>query len=312
MNTISQVSTLPRPSVIVLLAAFNGIAWLPDQIDSILSQVGVDVVLMVSVDKSSDGSEAWFDQLATQDSRVCILPHGKVFGGAAPNFFRLIGDADFSTFDYISLADQDDIWMPNKLARAIEVLEKENAYVYSSDVIAFWENGKKTHITKSQPQVQWDFLFEAAGPGCTYVFSKPFALALQKYILHRMDLVSNIGLHDWFIYAFARTFSYKWIIDTRALMLYRQHGANQVGTNKGLRALLYRSRKVLSGWAFEQSRLIADINGLTKSAFVKSHLNGRRLGYLRLALHAKWCRRRVRDRIIFSLMCFFLALSGGN
>ena len=301
-----------KPSVLVLLAAFNGIQWLPEQVGSILNQVDVDITMMVSIDQSTDGTEAWFAQLALEDSRICILPHGKVFGGAAPNFFRLIGDADFSHFDYASLADQDDIWLPNKLARAIEVLQKENIAAYSSNVIAFWPNGKQALITKSQPQVQWDFLFEAAGPGCTYVFTQSFAIELQKQVQSQADIVNKVGLHDWFIYAFARAHQYQWLIDDQALMLYRQHEANQVGTNKGLKALVHRAKKVLSGWAFEQSRLMAQANKLNESSFVKSWLDGSRVGYIRLGLNAKHCRRRSRDQWIFSLMCFLLALTGGK
>ena len=301
-----------NPRVAILLAAFNGSRWLAEQIDSILSQNDVDVTIFVSVDKSNDGTEAWFDLLVKKNLQVRVLSHGEVFGGAAPNFFKLITDTDFSSFDYVSLADQDDIWLPNKLTRAINVLQKEGKDAYSSNVTAFWPNGKRALIIKSQPQVQWDFLFEAAGPGCTYVFTKSFAMALQQKVQDQFDIVSKIGLHDWFIYAFARTHQFKWVIDDQALMLYRQHGGNQVGTNKGVKAILYRAKKVLSGWSFEQSRLIAQANGLHNSPFVKTYLNGSRLAYLRLSLNAKCCRRRSRDQVVFSLMCFLLVLTGGK
>lgn len=301
-----------NPRVAILLAAFNGTRWLDEQIDSILGQNAVDVTIFASVDKSNDGTEAWFDLLIKKNLQVRVLPYGEVFGGAAPNFFKLIGDIDFSSFDYISLADQDDVWLPNKLKRAIDVLQKEGKDAYSSNVTAFWPNGKKALIIKSQAQEQWDFLFEAAGPGCTYVFTKSFAMALQQKVRSQFDIVKKIGLHDWFIYAFARVHQFKWVIDDQALMLYRQHGGNQVGTNKGIKAILRRAKKVLSGWAFEQSRLIAQANGLHDSPFVKTYLDGSRLAYLRLSLNAKCCRRRFRDQVIFCLMCLLLVLTGGR
>ena len=310
MNPISLQEERPKPSVAVLLAAFNGMAWLPEQLASVLDQVEVTVTVFVSVDQSTDGTEAWIDQMATQDSRIQVLPHGQIFGGAAPNFFRLIREIDFSRFDFVALADQDDLWLTHKLSRAIEVLKNEQADAYSSNVIAFWPDGKKVLIKKSQPQVRWDFLFEAAGPGCTYVLTKPFALALQERIHRQANIVSKIGLHDWFIYAFARSSKFQWVIDSEALMLYRQHAGNQVGMNKGLKALKHRAQKVLSGWAFEQSRLIAKANGLDQSLFVKTCLNGKRLAFLGLGLYSWQCRRRLSDRIIFSGMCFLLALIG--
>ncbi|HBN14018.1 MAG TPA: glycosyl transferase, partial [Pseudohongiella sp.] len=47
---------MPLQRVAVLLAAYNGMQWLPEQLDSILSQVGVDVTVYVSTDRSSDGT----------------------------------------------------------------------------------------------------------------------------------------------------------------------------------------------------------------------------------------------------------------
>ncbi|MEA3544360.1 MAG: glycosyltransferase, partial [Thermodesulfobacteriota bacterium] len=98
-----------KPEIAVLLAAHNGREWLPQQVNSILNQVDVEVTLFVSVDNSTDGTESWFDHLAMVDSRVKVLLHGQCFGGAAANFFRLIRDVNFEPFDYVSFSDQDDI-----------------------------------------------------------------------------------------------------------------------------------------------------------------------------------------------------------
>lgn len=79
-----------RPRFLVCLAAFNGIKWLSVQLDSILAQSGIDVVVMVSVDRSSDGTEALIDARARDEPRLVVLPHGHRFGGAARNFFSFV------------------------------------------------------------------------------------------------------------------------------------------------------------------------------------------------------------------------------
>ena len=214
-------STLPKFAI--CLAAFNGINWLAAQLDTILTQAGITVTVFVSVDQSTDDTEKWFEERAKVDSRIVLLPHGERFGGAARNFFRILRDVDFSDFDYVSFADQDDIWLPNKLVRAHEMLSITNADAYSSNVLVFWPDGRKTLVEKSQPQVKWDFLFEAAGPGCTYVMKKELACAIQDLVRSRWDEVQEVGLHDWFSYAFARANGYRWVIDDFAGMLYRQH-----------------------------------------------------------------------------------------
>lgn len=300
-----------HPRIAICLAAFNGISWLPEQLDSILMQTDVIATVFGSVDSSSDGSEIWMSQSAKMDSRIVVLPHGEYFGGAAKNFFRLLRDTDFSEFDYISFADQDDIWLPHKLARAHEVLSKTGADAYSSNVTAFWPDGRTALIEKSQPQQRWDFLFEAAGPGCTYVMRKELACALQAVVKNRWAEVQQVGLHDWFAYAFARANGYRWVIDDYAGMLYRQHANNQVGVNKGWRAWRHRARKVLGGWGLAQSALIADLVGLGDDAFVKRWSGGGRAGLLWLACHGGQCRRRGRDKLLFALSCLAMSVLGG-
>ena len=61
-------------------------------------------------------------------------------------------------------ADQDDIWFPNKLHRAWDNIVGGRCDVYSSDVRAFWPDGRFENIVKSMPQKEFDYLFEARDP----------------------------------------------------------------------------------------------------------------------------------------------------
>lgn len=298
------------PSVAVCLAAFNGMKWLPEQLSSILAQKGVDVTVFVSVDRSSDNTEEWVDKAALHDPRIVVLSHGEKFGGAARNFFRLLRDVNFSEFEYVSFADQDDIWLPDKLIRAHKALLATGADAYSSNVLAFWVSGRTMLIKKSQPQQRWDFLFEAAGPGCTYVMKRALTCAIQDFLRSRWNDVQDVGLHDWFSYAYARANGYRWFIDDYPGMQYRQHEENQFGVNSGLRAYLHRARKVLNGWGLNQSALIAQLLGLANDPFVKSWSGGSRLGFFRLGLHAGQCRRRMRDKMLFGFSCMALCVVG--
>lgn len=305
-----MITNLPR--VAVCLAVFNGMQWIGEQLDSIFAQRGVEVVVFVSVDASADGSESYLDQIAARDCRLRIFEHGHHFGGAAANFFRIMSDADFAEFDYVCFADQDDVWFPEKLLRAHEKLLDTGADAYSCNVIAFWSGGRQRLIEKSQQQVRWDFLFEAAGPGCTYVLRHKLACAVQCVVKKRWTEVQHVGLHDWFLYAFARANGYQWVIDAYPGMLYRQHEKNQVGVNLGWEALLHRAKKVLNEWGLTQSALIADLVGLENDPFVKRWSGQSRAGSLLLALHAWQCRRRFRDKILFALLCIAMFFAGNR
>lgn len=297
-----------HPRVLVLLAAFNGAAFLPAQIASVLAQRAVSVQLVLSIDRSSDGTEAWAVQRAQQDTRVSVLPTGAIFGSAAPNFFRLLRDADMAGFDYVALADQDDLWHPDKLARACQQLQHTGAAGYSGNVTAFWPGGQERLIDKAQPQQPWDFLFEGPGPGCTFVLAQPLALALQAWVRQKAQELQPVDFHDWLIYAWARAQGHRWLIDAQPHMSYRQHANNQLGANAGLRPLLRRAQRIASGWWLGQSSLIARLLQLQDHPFVAPWQQGQRWGLLRLALRASQCRRRRRDQVLFMLSCLWMAL----
>lgn len=297
-----------KPNYLVMLAAYNGMEWISEQVKSILGQEGVTVTLLISVDRSNDGTEQWVTDLAETDPRVKFVAHGERFGGAARNFFRLVKDAPLDGFDFFSFADQDDIWLPNKLSHAAKVLLEKGVDGYSGNVTAFWPDGREALIVKSQPQVEYDYFFEAAGPGCTYVFSRKLFTALHQHISLNYSEVQSVTLHDWYCYAFARSNGYQWFIDSGSYMRYRQHANNQVGVNSGSKAFRARLSKVFDGWWLNQAKLIASLVGAEHTPFVQSWKKLGRLDVARLALTGFKCRRRLRDKIVFTGLCFTLAI----
>lgn len=299
-----------RPRFLVLLAAYNGMKWIEEQINSILNQDDVDVDIVVSIDKSTDGTELWIDELTKREARISALPHERKFGGAALNFFRLLSDVKFNDYDYVALSDQDDIWLPGKLHRAHVVMCASESDGYSSDVIAFWPDGREKMVIKSQPQVDYDYLFEAAGPGCTYVLKMSLANAFKAHIQSRTYLVQGIALHDWYLYAFSRSRSYRWIIDSVPGIRYRQHSNNQFGANSGVKALKLRIEKVLDGWWLNQSRLTVHALDVRSDSVVDELLRKDRWGALMLALQGRKCRRRTRDKFAFTGLCLLLSIVG--
>lgn len=301
-----------HPKVAVLLAAYNGMQWIEEQLASILGQSAVDVTVHISIDPSTDGTEAWCAAYAAKHPEVLALPAAGSFGGASRNFFRLIRDVDFEGYDFVAFADQDDIWHTDKLQRATHVIEARQVDAYSSNVTAFWPDGKTHLLDKAQPQVEWDFLFEAAGPGCTYVMSKSLADSLKASMLANWQQLQDVTLHDWYCYAFARSHSYRWYIDPEPSMDYRQHERNQVGANKGLSPLIARYKTIHDGWWFNQVQLIAHLVGQGANPFVRTWLKLRRRHLLTLSFSAWRCRRRVRDKVFFFCICWVTALIGNK
>ena len=287
-----------NPSVAVLLSAYNGRSWIQEQVMSILSQKNTSIKIFISVDLSNDKTYELCQDLARRNININLLPYGKKFGGAAKNFFRLMRDVDFSCFDYIAFSDQDDIWDENKLFHAIMQIKQDNLDGYSSDVIAFWTNGREKLVKKSFPQKKYDYLFQSAGPGCTYVMKKQSIQRFKKFLIKNWSNVNLVELHDWMVYAYFRSQGMKWKIDSEPLLRYRQHDYNQFGLNSGLKAYSERLLKIRTKWYRNEVKKISDLlNGtckgdsfLKKSFLIKNFWN---------------LRRRPRDVIVLLFMIIF-------
>jgi rhamnosyltransferase len=301
---VSGTDDLTAPRIAVLLAAYNGCQWLSAQLQSILGQQGVQVSVFVSVDKSSDGTEALVGEWASKDARVIPLPYGETLGGAAKNFYHLLRNVDFFSFDYVSFADQDDIWLADKLVCAHQKLSQSGFAAYSGNVTAFWPDGREQLLDKAQPQRQYDFLFEAAGPGCSYVLKVANALAFKAFLLQHWEEANKVFLHDWLMYAWFRANGLPWFIDANPKIRYRQHANNQVGANSGLKAFEARLALVRKGWYRAQ---IAQIVGLLGSAVATRGI-GQDGSISKVFLIRNICqlRRRLRDRFFL----FFIILLG--
>ena len=286
------------PSIAVLLAAYNGMEWIEEQVASISSQKNTSIQIFISVDLSNDKTYEWCQNLARNNSYIKVLPYGERFGGAAKNFYRLIRDVDFSYFDYIALSDQDDIWDSDKLHHAISVIEKDNLDGYSGNVIAFWSDGQERLLKKNFPQKRFDYFFEAAGPGCTYVFKQQAIQKFKKFLIKNWTKVNLVELHDWMIYAYFRSQGMKWKIDSKSLMRYRQHDNNQVGLNYGLKAYLIRLKKIKAKWyRNEVQKIIYLLNGRSSQDIsLKKLFSTKNFWHL---------RRRPRDAIFLLFIIIF-------
>ena len=130
---------------------------------------------------------------------------------------------------------------------------------YSTDFIAYWDDSnKKTHISKPKIQKDFDYLFESAGPGFTYVLRNSLAIFIQEKIKTNFYDEKSCNHHDWLIYAIARKYKSKWVIDNFPSALYRQHSKNAEGINRGYRAFIKRLGLINSGYFSNEAFLISN------------------------------------------------------
>jgi glycosyltransferase involved in cell wall biosynthesis len=109
-------------TVSVVLCTFNGASFLPLQLKSLAGQSRLPDELVVRDDGSTDATLALLEDFARSVPFPVVVHENRRRLGIPDNFWAAIGDA---TGELIALCDQDDIWAPAKLERAVAVLDAD-------------------------------------------------------------------------------------------------------------------------------------------------------------------------------------------
>jgi glycosyltransferase involved in cell wall biosynthesis len=247
------------PIVEVLLATYNGAAFLQEQIDSVFAQRDVDVRIVARDDGSTDATSAILQQyVAKNPVRFRVLQNGEPTGSAKGNFSRLLAA---STGPHVAFCDQDDVWLPHKLRHTLQRMQQleaqfgtETPLLVSTDLqvvdealrpiaSSLWRQNGLANATKP-PLGQ--LLSENTVTGCTAL--------LNRALVDRMREMPVAALmHDhWAALIAASTGALAGIDE--ATMLYRQHNSNVVGAVES-RPPLENLRRLLSHDAFEDRAL---------------------------------------------------------
>ena len=238
-----------RPRVAVLLAAFNGRQHIVEQVNSILWQTHCNLKLVVRDDGSSDQTLDLVRGLAEADRRVELIDDSVPTGSATGNFLSMLCSVDLRQIDFVAFSDQDDIWMPDKLSSAVNLLLTKQADGYSSNLIAFSDSAQQSwYINKAAGALSFDYLFQGASAGCTYVLSKRAAtIVVSKVRPLLMSLPKNLS-HDWMVYACVRSAGLRWVFDAAPKIFYRQHATNAYGDQQGLQRIRRKIKLLNSKW----------------------------------------------------------------
>jgi glycosyltransferase involved in cell wall biosynthesis len=238
--------TAALPHVAVLMAAYNGAEFLPRQLDSLAAQTHENWRLWVSDDGSADATldilrryqRAWgADRLRIRSGPGRGFQH---------NFLSLTASPDL-TADYFAWSDQDDIWLPNKLSRAVTCLAphgQERPALYCGRTILIDRRGRalgRSPLMTRRPPGFANALVQSLAGGNTMVFNRP----ARDLIAARPDF--SVPSHDWWAYQVVSGCGGRVFYDPEPLVRYRQHGANVNGSNRGPGARWSRLKNLFAG-----------------------------------------------------------------
>lgn len=223
----------------ILMGIRNGAAFLPDQLQSLARQSHRDWRLTCSDDGSTDGSPDMVRDFArTTDQRVDVVPGPQQ--GFAENFLSMIRALPDDTGP-VAFADQDDIWLADKLDRALSSLPADTPALYGAATYIWTpaQNRQQPTAPMRRPPCFANALVENYATGNTMVLNAPAALLLRD----ASRQVGPLYAHDWWAYAFLSGIGARLIHDPRPCLMYRQHPSNEIGAGE---TFLKRQRRNLA------------------------------------------------------------------
>lgn len=232
--------------VTLLLCTYNGAGFLEEQLTSIAEQYYSHWRIVASDDGSTDATLAILSRFAEQcetAGRVEIRQGPRK--GAAANFISLAADPSIDG-DFFSFCDQDDIWVADKLDRAISWLKSVPETVpalYCSRTRIVADDGRPVGLSPlfALPPSFRNAIVQSLAGGNTMVFNRAARALLIS--AGRVEIVS----HDWWAYMLVSGAGGCVGYDPIPSLHYRQHDGNVIGSNTGVLASLRRVRMVIAG-----------------------------------------------------------------
>ncbi len=220
--------------VAVLLSTYNGDRFLREQLDSLVAQSNAHWVLFWRDDGSVDGTTGLLREFAAGAGRgrcVEIGPPGRL--GPTPSFLAVLRAALEGGFDAFAFADQDDVWLPEKLARGMAALAAgppDRPVLYCARQVFVDEKLGRIGLSerlRRQPAFP-AALAQNVVTGCTLQLNRVAAKLVAE------SRPPSVAVHDWWAYLVVAAAGGTVLVDDTPSVLYRQHGTNLIGAPKSM------------------------------------------------------------------------------
>lgn len=220
-------------SINILLAAYNGAAYLSEQLDSLLAQTCSNWHLTISDDGSTDNTvEIVNSFFARYPDKITVLATSGEKLGPCGNFAQLLAQ---SKADYTMFCDQDDVWLPRKIELTMaRMRDMEALYGEATPLMVHTDLKVVDGNLKPLSDSLWRYqqtnpavtalnrlLVQNVATGCTVMINR----ALRELAL---PIPEEARMHDWWLALVAAVFGRIGHV-AQPTILYRQHGRNDSG-----------------------------------------------------------------------------------
>jgi glycosyltransferase involved in cell wall biosynthesis len=226
-------------TVAILLCTYNGARFLPAQLASLANQSFTDWRLHASDDGSTDETRAVIAQHQGRLGSAPITVRSGPCQGFVRNFLGLACDPSIQC-DYFAYCDQDDMWEPDKLSRAVAWLDTCPPHIpamYCSRTMLIDDKGLQRGFSRAYRRTPSfrNALVQSIASGNTIVFNDA-----ARALLMVCGSAAKIPSHDWWTYLLVTGAGGQVYYDQVPQVRYRMHGDNVIGTNAGSRNRVHR------------------------------------------------------------------------
>lgn len=219
----------------IVAACFNGAEYLPEFLASLQSQTHATWRLWARDDGSTDATVDILRTFAASEPRIRLLHVGGPPLGAAGAFGWLLNRVPPDSL-YIMFADQDDVWLPDKISRTLAAMRAAEAVapgpiLVHTDLVVVDAELREIH-----PSL-WRFSRVDPEP-VTFrrlivqnVVTGAATMLNQALRVRAGSLPAGAFYHDWWYACVAAAFG-RVVAVRDATILYRQHGANALGAKR--------------------------------------------------------------------------------
>ncbi len=206
----------------VAMVSYQGAKYIKEQLESILVTLGPEDEIIISDDGSTDGTREIISKYQAQDNRIRMIDGPK--SGVKANVENALRACHG---EYIFLADQDDIWMPEKVERVMAAFEEKKVGLVVHDAIV---------TDGACKEVILDSFYSLKGSGAgvakniwrnTYIGC---CMAFKRDLLKEvLPIPSYIEMHDQWIGVINDKQKRGTCFLSDKLLKYRRHGNNASG-----------------------------------------------------------------------------------
>ena len=260
MNDAAEIAPAPASGkVTVLMSTFNGARYLQQQLDSLYAQTHRDLRILVRDDGSGDATHELLEAARAQGRIEILESHDN--RGATQSFFALLDHAARSDADFVAFCDQDDVWLPEKVARAVtrlSELPQDRPALYCARAELVDEDLNPLGHTERPRRIGFgNALVNSIAAGCTMMLNRA---ALQQLAGR---LPKNVYIHDWWCYLVVSCIG-EVVYDEVSTIRYRQHRGNVIGVPNEFGRYVKKFRRFFGDaggrtWMSDQAALLREL-----------------------------------------------------